>query len=57
MYDLAVIATLAVVFALIFLLLYVLERVWCRPPTRSVLLFRWPCSATSSTPCFAGSAS
>jgi len=57
MFDLAALAIAAACFAFIVLLLYVLERVWCRPPTSSAWRSRSPSSPTWSTHCSAGSAS
>jgi len=57
MFDLAAIAIALGCFAFLFLLLYVLERVWCRQPTRSGSRSRSRCSRTSSTHCSEGSAS
>jgi len=51
MYDLAALAIAAACFAFIFGLLWMLERVWCPPPTRLGSRFRSSSSRISSTRC------
>jgi len=57
MYDLAAIAIAIACFAFIFILLYALERVWCRRLTPSGSRSRSPCWRISSTRSSAGSGS
>jgi len=57
MFDLAAIAVALACFVFVFLLLYVLERVWCRPATRSALRFRCSSLRISCTRFSVGSAS
>jgi len=57
MYDLAAIGIALACFLLIFMLLYVLERVWCPRPTSSASWSRSPCSRTSCTRCSGGRSS
>jgi len=57
MFDLAAIAIAIACFAFIFILLYALERVWCRRLTPSGSWSRSPCWRISSTRSSAGSGS
>jgi len=57
MYDVAAIAIGAACFLLAFAFLYLLERIWCRPPMHSASPSRSPSSRTSCTRCSEGSAS
>jgi len=57
MYDLAALAIAAACFAVVFAIVYALERIWCRPPTPSVSQSPSPCSSISSTHSSAGSGS
>jgi len=51
MYDLAALAIAAACFAFVYLILWLLDRVWCRPPTPSGSPSRSWSSRTSSTRC------
>jgi len=56
MYDLAAVAVFVTAFALLFVLVWALARLWA-PRTHSASRSRWPSLSISSTRCSAGSGS